>query len=254
MVEKGAGLEYLKVQTETTNFTKKIPDKLPNKNLKTKPNVDSEYDQEDEDLKSFIANELKVIEQKEQAEKAGSSKAPQSSKRKSNKRRPSSPVANTSKKSAYSIPYIPPKSTHPKSYGQYEFQEDEHGFVHVYTDGSCINNGQKNPSAGLGVYFGEDHPLNASQPVKGRPTNNVGEIQASILAIRLASKHGIEKLMLLTDSQFLIHSICVWLPGWKRKGWKLATGENVKNRAEFEELDNLIERTDMCIKWVIKKI
>lgn len=43
--------------------------------------------------------------------------------------------------------------------GRYEFQTDKLGFVHVYTDGSCVNNGKVGARAGLGVYFGEDHPL-----------------------------------------------------------------------------------------------
>ena len=29
----------------------------------------------------------------------------------------------------------------------------------VYTDGACRNNGYHGASAGIGVWFGEDHPL-----------------------------------------------------------------------------------------------
>lgn len=44
-------------------------------------------------------------------------------------------------------------------YGKYRFPEDDEGFVHVYTDGSCEGNGQKGAIAGLGVYFAEGHAL-----------------------------------------------------------------------------------------------
>lgn len=44
-------------------------------------------------------------------------------------------------------------------YGKYEFMEDADGYVHVYTDGSCENNGRGNAIAGYGVYFGEGHAL-----------------------------------------------------------------------------------------------
>lgn len=84
----------------------------------------------------------------------------------------------------------------------------------------------------------------------GRPTNNCGEIQASILAIQLAHDCGITRLLINTDSQFLIKSICEWLPGWKRRKWKLPNGEPVKNKVDFEKLDNLMRTTDMTIKWV----
>lgn len=46
-----------------------------------------------------------------------------------------------------------------KKYGEYEFLEDDKGYVHVYTDGSCENNGRSNAVAGYGVYFGEGHTL-----------------------------------------------------------------------------------------------
>lgn len=46
-----------------------------------------------------------------------------------------------------------------ESYGGHNFLVDNNGFAHVYTDGSCENNGQPNASAGLGVYFGEGHSL-----------------------------------------------------------------------------------------------
>lgn len=44
-------------------------------------------------------------------------------------------------------------------HGEYEFLEDDEGYVHVYTDGSCENNGRANAVAGFGVYFSEGHPL-----------------------------------------------------------------------------------------------
>lgn len=49
-----------------------------------------------------------------------------------------------------------------KKYGDYHFMEDNDGYVHVYTDGSCENNGRSNAIAGYGVYFGEGHPLYVS--------------------------------------------------------------------------------------------
>lgn len=41
----------------------------------------------------------------------------------------------------------------------YVFNKDKNGYVEVYTDGACSNNGRKNPQAGIGVWFGTNHPL-----------------------------------------------------------------------------------------------
>ena len=46
-----------------------------------------------------------------------------------------------------------------KHIGHMEFLLDSEGYVIVYTDGSCFNNGQKNACAGYGVYFGDNHVL-----------------------------------------------------------------------------------------------
>uniref|UniRef100_A0AAG5DGS4 Ribonuclease H1 n=1 Tax=Anopheles atroparvus TaxID=41427 RepID=A0AAG5DGS4_ANOAO len=134
-------------------------------------------------------------------------------------------------------------------YGQYSFPQDDDGFVHVYTDGSCEGNGQAHAAAGLGVYFAEGHALNTAQPVSGRATNNCGEIQAASMAIRLAREQGVRRLVINTDSKFLIDSITKWLPGWKRRNWTLASGGPVKNKTDFQELEGELSAGDIEIKW-----
>lgn len=119
----------------------------------------------------------------------------------------------------------------------------------MYTDGSCEGNGQANAVAGWGVYFAEGHALNTAMPVSGRATNNCGEIQAATNAIRMAQQNSIPKLCINTDSKFVIDSVTKWMPAWKRRGWKLATGQPVKNVIDFKELNELLEQTNMSIKW-----
>ncbi|XP_017150324.2 ribonuclease H1 [Drosophila miranda] len=136
-----------------------------------------------------------------------------------------------------------------KHVGEFEFEIDTEGYVIVYTDGSCIGNGRKGACAGYGVYFGDNHKLNAAKPVSGRVTNNVGEIQAAIHAIKTARNLGIGKLCIYTDSQFLINSITLWVQGWKRRGWMLASNQPVKNVVDFKELDELLQNKDIKVKW-----
>lgn len=91
------------------------------------------------------------------------------------------------------------------------FEMDDSGYVVVYTDGACSSNGTSKARAGLGVYFGENHPLNVSEPVSGRATNNCGEIQATTKAIQLARSMGVNKLAIKTDSKFVIDSVTKWM-------------------------------------------
>ena len=42
--------------------------------------------------------------------------------------------------------------------------------------------------------------------------------------------------------------ITKWIGGWKKRDWKTSAGEPVKNKEEFEALDN--EIGEISIKWV----
>lgn len=153
------------------------------------------------------------------------------------------------KKSKKTILIEPPQNKRQKTSGGGElvFDVDDDGFVKVYTDGSCTGNGTSGARAGLGVYWGNDHPLNISEPVSGRATNNCGEIQAATKAIKQALQNKIKKLSIYTDSKFLINSITKWMPAWKKKGWKLKSGEPVKNQIDFKDLDSVVHK--LQIKW-----
>ncbi|PZC87230.1 hypothetical protein B5X24_HaOG201466 [Helicoverpa armigera] len=121
-------------------------------------------------------------------------------------------------------------------------------FTKVYTDGACSSNGRSGARAGYGVYWGPDHPLNVSSPVSGgRATNNTGEIQAATRAMQQAYENGIPRVEINTDSKFLIDSATKWMPGWKQNGWKLASGEPVKNERDFRELDRAARNVE--VKW-----
>lgn len=106
----------------------------------------------------------------------------------------------------------PPKPKKARKYNN-EFEVGDDGYIQVYTDGACSANGRTAAKAGIGVYWGDDHHLNVSEPVSGRATNNCGEIQAATKAIKQAVDNGIEKLTINTDSQFLINAVTKWMSG-----------------------------------------
>ncbi|KAL0849952.1 hypothetical protein ABMA28_011875 [Loxostege sticticalis] len=141
----------------------------------------------------------------------------------------------------------PPQPKRKRASGGVDFETDNEGYVQVYTDGACSANGRNGARAGLGIYWGDGHPLNASEPVSGRATNNCGEIQAATKAIKVALQNGVKRLSINTDSKFLINSVTKWMPGWKKKGWKLQSGEPVKNETDFKDLDSVQNKLD--IKW-----
>lgn len=69
-------------------------------------------------------------------------------------------------------------------------------------------------------------------------TNNIGELSAVIDLLQQTA--GVDELLILCDSQYVIKSVTQWMPGWKRKGWRKADGKPVMNRELLEELDRLM--------------
>ncbi|CAL8233982.1 unnamed protein product [Boreogadus saida] len=120
--------------------------------------------------------------------------------------------------------------------------------VVVYTDGCCSNNGRKGAKAGIGVYWGPNHPLNVADPLGGRQTNQRAEIQAACRALELAKEQDIKKLVIYTDSKFTINGVTTWVKTWKTNGWRLKSGGQVTNKDDFEKLDRL--NAQLEVVWI----
>lgn len=80
-------------------------------------------------------------------------------------------------------------------------------------------------------------------------TNNKMELTGAIEA--LACLERVEgRIALYTDSTYVIQGIKEWIHGWKRRGWKTATGTDVLNRQLWEDLDYLVSaRGPRGIAW-----
>jgi ribonuclease HI len=69
-------------------------------------------------------------------------------------------------------------------------------------------------------------------------TNNRMELTAALAlleALKVLPRHP--DLAIRTDSKYLIDGFSKWIQGWKRKGWRTASGSPVLNRDLWERLD-----------------
>lgn len=123
--------------------------------------------------------------------------------------------------------------------------------THVYVDGSLLKETGKKyyPSVGgIGVYFGKNDSRNVSKPFFTYPlTNNRTELDSSIHAIENFMDDKIkrkdkskEKLVIHTDSQYVINSITKWIKKWKVNRWKTSDGKDVLNKDLLYNLDGLL--------------
>jgi len=103
-------------------------------------------------------------------------------------------------------------------------------------DGACSGNpGPGGWGALLRYENGAVHEMGGAERTT---TNNRMELTAALAlleALRDLPRHP--QLAIRTDSRYLIDGFSKWLPGWKRKGWRTASGGAVLNRDLWEQLD-----------------
>jgi ribonuclease HI len=80
-------------------------------------------------------------------------------------------------------------------------------------------------------------------------TNNRMELTGAIEALSALS--GVPgPLAIYTDSTYVIQGIRSWIAGWRKRGWKTATGGDVLNRDLWEQLDELVAaRGQPAVAW-----
>lgn len=160
---------------------------------------------------------------------------------------------------------------HPSHHTLYHQYSGTSRSLMVFVDGACAFNGTPNARGGIGVYFGPNSPFNQSVPLVLQPgeraTSQKAEIHAVITALRqvrsriMPGRHsmchaaptspfGIPdargiKVVIATDSSYLVEAMCRHYPGWifdKDKG-------KLRNRR-----GQIIEGSDgfRQIKWEVE--
>tara|TARA_R110001583_G_scaffold3212_12_gene21023 strand:+ start:516 stop:986 length:471 start_codon:yes stop_codon:yes gene_type:complete len=117
--------------------------------------------------------------------------------------------------------------------------------IQVYTDGSCLGNPGPGGYGALLIYKGHRKELSQGFTLT---TNNRMELLGAIEA--LASLSESCQVILTTDSQYVRQGITQWIHGWKKKGWKTANRQPVKNVDLWQRLDNLNQQHQVEWRWV----
>lgn len=118
--------------------------------------------------------------------------------------------------------------------------------LQVYTDGACsLQRGGKGGWAWCYELGGNVHSNSgALEPT----TNNQMELMAVIQAfIEIDPELPLD---VYSDSQYVVKGLNDWIYGWKKKGWKTATGDPVKNKELWDWLWDVSRNRDFELKWV----
>ncbi|MDH4080738.1 MAG: ribonuclease HI [Nitrospira sp.] len=117
--------------------------------------------------------------------------------------------------------------------------------VEIYTDGAC--SGNPGPG-GWGVLLRNGD--SETELCGGEPstTNNRMELLAVIEALQSFTQPVTARVY--TDSQYVQKGISEWIHSWKRRGWKTAGKEPVKNEDLWRRLDHLASSHNLEWHWV----
>jgi len=122
--------------------------------------------------------------------------------------------------------------------------------LYAFTDGAC--SGNPGPGGwGVLLQAREDDVVTREKQLYGGEaltTNNRMELLAAISALETLSRAS--RLIVVTDSAYVKDGITVWMPNWKRRNWRTAGGQPVKNLDLWQRLDVAQARHGVEWRWI----
>jgi len=116
----------------------------------------------------------------------------------------------------------------------------------IYTDGAC----KGNPGiGGWGAVIKFSN--NFEKRIYGysnETTNNRMELTAAIMSLNILDEKS--KVILYTDSKYLMDGINQWILKWKKNSWKTSNNKEVKNMDLWKKIDELNSYHVVEWNWV----
>ena len=117
--------------------------------------------------------------------------------------------------------------------------------VVMYTDGAC--SGNPGPGGWGTVLMSGKHRKELFGGER-ETTNNRMEMMAVIRGVE-ALKPGCN-INIHTDSQYVMKGMTEWVDGWKKRGWRTASKQPVKNVDLWKQLEQVLDSHQVIWHWV----
>jgi ribonuclease HI len=117
--------------------------------------------------------------------------------------------------------------------------------VEIFTDGAC--KGNPGPG-GWGAVIRSGANEKEISGGEAQTTNNRMEMMAAVEALNALKRPC--RVILSTDSKYVMDGITKWVFGWQKNGWKTADRKPVKNAEIWQALVAATARHKVEWKWV----
>ena len=104
--------------------------------------------------------------------------------------------------------------------------------LHIYVDGSALNNGKENSKGGYGLIILNDNNdlIYAYRESFDNVTNNQMELKAILKAFELLdTKFKNNQAIIYSDSAYCINILTDWIHIWSKNSWINSKKEQIKN-------------------------
>lgn len=117
--------------------------------------------------------------------------------------------------------------------------------VEIYTDGACSGNPGPGGWGSVLLHNGHRRELSGGERAT---TNNRMELQAVIAAMEVLKRPC--KVTIHTDSVYVMKGMTEWLAQWKRRNWRTASKQAVKNVELWQRLEQALAPHQVRWRWV----
>ncbi len=124
-------------------------------------------------------------------------------------------------------------------------KDKDNNVVEIFTDGACRGNPGPGGWGAVLRFKGHEKELYGGE---AETTNNRMELMAAIRALESLTRPC--KVQLTTDSQYVMKGITEWMTNWKKRGWKTASKQPVKNVDLWQRLDTALAPHQVEWEWV----
>lgn len=121
----------------------------------------------------------------------------------------------------------------------------------LFADGAC----RPNPGVGGWAFILQDpqgHNI-AQSGAQEQSTNNQMELQAVVEGLTFFRKQiysGVETLLLILDSKYVLDGIKIWSHDWKKHGWTRKNKKPIINLERWKSIYNLTQGLEMQFQHI----
>jgi len=125
----------------------------------------------------------------------------------------------------------------------------------AHLDESCLGNGREGPNPGGAAGLVEIRHKAAIERRQfsihsPKTTNNQMALAGAIALLQLLAGKGRRlRVLIVSDSEYLVRGVREWLPGWVARGWKRKSGP-IENLDLWRALDASIGKHEVTFAWV----